>query len=179
MPVTWPVYVANMENGHLRVGTSQRENAVEILRNAAAEDRITFDELDARVEQALGARTRGELAEILSDLVPTTELDRAAVNVRTRPSKGCPRPRAWNLSRAYARGKGPGMNPDPFAETHARPSSLAETMTVRLAVRIRPWPCSAGHTAGCHRSGSSPARPAYRCARPRRIRSWNHRPWSR
>ncbi|MFF1509158.1 DUF1707 domain-containing protein [Streptomyces sp. NPDC058326] len=38
------------------------------LRDAAAEGRIDFDELDTRLEQALTARTHGELAALTADL---------------------------------------------------------------------------------------------------------------
>ena len=46
---------------HLRVGTAQRERALELIRNAAADERITFDELEGRVPRALGAVTRADL----------------------------------------------------------------------------------------------------------------------
>ncbi|WP_432557490.1 DUF1707 SHOCT-like domain-containing protein [Granulicoccus sp. GXG6511] len=70
-----------MTDGHLRVGTVQRENAVEILRNAAADDRITFDELDDRVAAAFQARTQQDLATVLGDLVPAADLERALTAV--------------------------------------------------------------------------------------------------
>ena len=60
---------------HLRVGTAERELALEILRNAAAEDKLTFDELEGRVPRALHAVTRADLASILEDLIPAAELD--------------------------------------------------------------------------------------------------------
>lgn len=62
------------DDRHLRVGTAQREHAIELLRNAAADERITFDELESRVPRALGAVTRGDLADILDDLVPADAL---------------------------------------------------------------------------------------------------------
>ena len=55
---------------HLRVGTSQRERALAEIRNAAADERITFDELEGRVPRALGAVTRADLASVLEDLLP-------------------------------------------------------------------------------------------------------------
>lgn len=58
----------------LRVGTVHREHALETLRNAAADARITFDELEERVPRAVNARTRGDLAAVLDDLLPATEL---------------------------------------------------------------------------------------------------------
>ncbi|MGA4506906.1 DUF1707 SHOCT-like domain-containing protein [Propionibacteriaceae bacterium G1746] len=63
------------DNRHLRIGITEREHALDVLRNAAADDRITFDELEARVPVALNARTRGDLAQVLHDLVPVEDLD--------------------------------------------------------------------------------------------------------
>ncbi len=60
---------------HLRVGDPQRDHAIEILRGAAADGRLDFDELDARVARTLHAITRGDLAGVLEDLVPSSELD--------------------------------------------------------------------------------------------------------
>ena len=60
---------------HLRVGTAQREAALEVLRNAAADERITFEELEARVPRALHAVTRGDLTTVLDDLLPAAEVD--------------------------------------------------------------------------------------------------------
>ena len=60
---------------HLRVGTVQRERALELIRNAAADERITFDELEGRVPRALGAVTRADLVAVLEDLVPAAEVD--------------------------------------------------------------------------------------------------------
>ena len=60
---------------HLRVGTAQRERALELIRNAAADERITFDELEGRVPRALGAVTCAGLVAVLEDLVPAAEVD--------------------------------------------------------------------------------------------------------
>lgn len=64
-----------MSEAHLRVGTAQREAALEVLRNAAADERITFEELEARVPRALHAITRGDLIAVLDDLLPAAEVD--------------------------------------------------------------------------------------------------------
>ena len=53
----------------LRASDRDRERAVEALRDAHGEGRLTVDELDERVALAYGARTRGELLELLDDLV--------------------------------------------------------------------------------------------------------------
>ena len=64
-------------DGHLRVTTGQRDNTVAVLREAAADGRLDFDELDQRVGTALRASTRDDLAAVLLDLVPTTQMEKA------------------------------------------------------------------------------------------------------
>ncbi|MFJ8589283.1 DUF1707 domain-containing protein [Streptomyces sp. NPDC093595] len=54
--------------GELRASHDEREAVVDQLRDAAAEGRIDFDELDTRLEQALTARTHAELAVLTADL---------------------------------------------------------------------------------------------------------------
>lgn len=53
---------------HLRVSDADREQAAEVLRQAAGDGRITFDELDDRLGAAYAARTYGELGEVTADL---------------------------------------------------------------------------------------------------------------
>lgn len=64
-------------DGRLRVTTGQRDNTVAILREAAADGRLEFDELEQRVESALGARIREDLAAVLADLVPSADMKRS------------------------------------------------------------------------------------------------------
>jgi hypothetical protein len=52
----------------LRASHEDRDRAVEILRVAAGDGRLTAAELDERIEAALTARTRGELAALTADL---------------------------------------------------------------------------------------------------------------
>ncbi|HEU5331544.1 MAG TPA: DUF1707 domain-containing protein [Actinocrinis sp.] len=66
-----------MSNGELvaraqqRVGDLEREAAVERLRTAVGEGRLTLDELDGRLESALAARTYGDLDALTADLPDT------------------------------------------------------------------------------------------------------------
>ncbi|MGO9221756.1 MAG: DUF1707 domain-containing protein [Streptosporangiaceae bacterium] len=53
---------------HLRVSDADREQSAELLRQAAGDGRITFDELDQRLESAYAARTYGDLSEVTADL---------------------------------------------------------------------------------------------------------------
>ena len=59
-----------------RASHADRDRTVEILRDAAGDGQLTASELDERVEAALSARTRSELAELTADL--RFEVDRPA-----------------------------------------------------------------------------------------------------
>jgi len=52
----------------MRASDADRERAVDVLRIAAGDGRLTAEELDERLEAALSARTLGELAAVTSDL---------------------------------------------------------------------------------------------------------------
>ena len=54
--------------GHLRASDEDRERITERLRTAAAEGRITTNELEHRLVRALSARTYGELDALVADL---------------------------------------------------------------------------------------------------------------
>lgn len=56
---------------NLRVSDAEREHAAEVLRRAAGDGRITFEELDERLTAAYAARTYGELAAVTEDLPET------------------------------------------------------------------------------------------------------------
>ena len=58
----------------LRVSGAERQKAIAVLREAAADERITFDELEARLPGALQAKDRSALYRILGDLVPAARL---------------------------------------------------------------------------------------------------------
>lgn len=57
----------------MRASDADREAVVEQLREAAAEGRIDLDELDARLNLALTAKTYGDLAPLTDDLVPVVQ----------------------------------------------------------------------------------------------------------
>jgi DUF1707 SHOCT-like domain len=54
----------------LRAGHAEREQAIESLKDAFVDGRLTMDELDARSGRALVARTCAELAALTADLPP-------------------------------------------------------------------------------------------------------------
>ncbi|MEY9931728.1 hypothetical protein ABH926_006377 [Catenulispora sp. GP43] len=58
----------------MKASHADRDQVVDILRDASADGRLTGEELDERVEAALSARTVGELADLTRDLpVPAVE----------------------------------------------------------------------------------------------------------
>jgi hypothetical protein len=82
-----------MANGELvtrsqqRVGDLEREAAVERLRTAAGEGRLTIDELDSRLESALVARTYADLDALTADLPdtrPAPQPERESVRLAVR-----------------------------------------------------------------------------------------------
>jgi hypothetical protein len=52
----------------LRASHAERDQVVELLREAAGDGRLTAEELEQRVEAALGARTGSDLAVLTADL---------------------------------------------------------------------------------------------------------------
>ena len=57
-----------VRDSDLRASQDERDRVVDRLRTHAGEGRLELDELEERVELALRARTRGELAALLRDL---------------------------------------------------------------------------------------------------------------
>ena len=55
-------------DGRLRASRADREHVIELLKTAFVQERLTKDELDARVGQALASRTYAELAAVIGDL---------------------------------------------------------------------------------------------------------------
>jgi Domain of unknown function (DUF1707) len=55
-------------NGRLRVSRGDREQVIELLKAAFVEDRLTKEELDARVGRVLASRTRADLAVVTADI---------------------------------------------------------------------------------------------------------------
>jgi hypothetical protein len=62
----------------LRASHEDRDRVVELLRVAAGDGRLTSDELDQRLEQALTARTYGELTGLVADLPASGQIGTAA-----------------------------------------------------------------------------------------------------
>jgi Domain of unknown function (DUF1707) len=66
--------------GRLRASHADREQAIEVLKSAFVQGRLTKDEFDARVGQGFASRTYAELAAVTADLpvAPTVAQPRTA-----------------------------------------------------------------------------------------------------
>ena len=68
----------------LRAADVDRERTADVLRTATAEGRISAEELEERLEVAFGARTFGELEQVVDDL-PAPQPPPAPRRRRRRP----------------------------------------------------------------------------------------------
>ena len=82
-----------MADPDLRASDDDRERTAEQLRGAAAQGRITVDELEDRLQATYAARTQGELAPIVADLPAAPE--RVAGRLPVRRGEGGTR---WLIS---------------------------------------------------------------------------------
>ena len=60
--------------GRMRASRGDREQVVDVLKTAFVQERLTKDELDARIAQALAARTYADLDDLVADLPVAAEL---------------------------------------------------------------------------------------------------------
>ncbi len=72
-----------MTDPHLRASDAEREHHAELLREHAAQGRLTVDELEERLDRVYAARTVGELTPIVGDL-PAPQRSRPPQQRRTR-----------------------------------------------------------------------------------------------
>jgi hypothetical protein len=70
----------------LRASHGDRDRVADVLRVAAGDGRLSAEELDARLESALSARTLGELAELTADL-PGTPAAKEVLVIKQHGSK--------------------------------------------------------------------------------------------
>ena len=99
--MTGPQDPAAAGGDRMRAGHADREQAIETLKNAFVQGRLTRDELDARTGQALAARTYADLAVLTADIPPAPATPPAAgLAIPTVPA------RPWPLARAAAKSGG-------------------------------------------------------------------------
>ncbi|RKE20696.1 DUF1707 domain-containing protein [Streptomyces sp. TLI_171] len=89
-----------------RIGAAERDATVDRLQQAYTEERITQDELEQRVHQALTATTRADLAPLLDDLpaaAPATTATLTAAAGRIDRRGAWRVPRTLKVSSAFAK----------------------------------------------------------------------------
>jgi len=62
--------MSELEPSQMRISDADRNKVAEVLREAAGDGRIDFDELDERLEATFAAKTYAELVPITHDLAP-------------------------------------------------------------------------------------------------------------
>lgn len=75
------------ERGHMRAADADRERVAEILREAAAEGRLTLDELDERLTAAYAAKTYAELEPVTRDLPTADDVPAVPGPAKPAPSR--------------------------------------------------------------------------------------------
>jgi hypothetical protein len=77
----------------MRVSDTDREQAADVLREAAGQGRISLDELDERLESAYAAKTYADLAAVTYDLPPSARMPAPPVQGPAQVSRigGTPR----------------------------------------------------------------------------------------
>jgi hypothetical protein len=114
------------DGAHLRISDAERHAVAEILRDAAAQGRLTLEELEERLEQSYSARTYGDLVPLTADL-PGARPPRPAGSAVSPRTPGRPVPR-----------------PTPPGPLRTRTSSVAVMSSVE---RRGSWRAEAEHTA--------------------------------
>jgi hypothetical protein len=77
--MTGPQDAAGAGGDRLRAGHADREQAIEALKDAFTQGRLTGEDLDARTGQALVAQTYAELDAVTADLPGAPRLGRPPV----------------------------------------------------------------------------------------------------
>ncbi|MEE1943405.1 DUF1707 domain-containing protein, partial [Streptomyces sp. TRM 70361] len=113
-------------SGEIRASHDDREAVVEQLRDAAADGRIDFDELDSRLEQAFKSRTHAELAALTADLPrPHSSQDQLPLVLKGGVFGASRGPERWEVpGRVIAHGGVGGVNID-FTRAECRLTEVA------------------------------------------------------
>ena len=95
--MTGPQGPAAAGRDQLRAGHADRDEVVEVLKDAFVDGRLTKDEFGARADRALAARTRADLTALLADLPPLPAWPGPDPAGPVRPPAAA---RRWPLARA-------------------------------------------------------------------------------
>jgi len=98
--VTGPQDPAAAGRDQLRAGHADRDEVIEVLKDAFVDGRLSRDEFGARAGRALAARTLADLAVLIADLPPAPVWPAPAPAVPVHPSAAACR---WPLVQAAAK----------------------------------------------------------------------------
>jgi hypothetical protein len=87
------------DDGGIRASDSDRENVVEILRDAYSTGRLTMTEFDERTTAAFAAKTWGDLRELTTDLPQQAKLELSHPEPDRSAATSVPRPLPAGRSR--------------------------------------------------------------------------------
>ena len=125
---------------YLRASDEERDHAVSALRQEFVEGRLSHDTFMFRMQSALGARHRGQLTGLFTDLPPR---------------------RARLLDRIRAAFRRRGQNPDgAAADWYPRPQAPPGTWRPPGVADVDGWPAQPVPRTGVHHGPGDPARPA-------------------
>src|SRR4051794_18380029 len=88
MPRLYAVAVTDDSLPELRASDADRERTADILRTAAADGRLTMEELDERLDLTYESRTHGELEKLTADVVGTRPHSAAQQGLTVRKGEG-------------------------------------------------------------------------------------------
>jgi hypothetical protein len=80
--------VSDVPHPELRASDTDRERTAELLRRAAAEGRLSVEELDERLDAAYAGRTQGELARLVQDVHVERPAAGSGITVRKEGGPG-------------------------------------------------------------------------------------------
>jgi hypothetical protein len=118
------------DDGRFRVSRGDREQVIELLKTAFVDERLTTEELDARVGQALTSRTRADLAAVTADIPAgpyVSQPPREAAQAHGQPSTRYVARHAAKASTAKASTAKPST---------AKPSTARVGVAVVVAVKV-------------------------------------------
>ncbi|WP_146615977.1 DUF1707 SHOCT-like domain-containing protein [Nonomuraea aridisoli] len=131
-----------MDRDDLRVGDAEREQTMAALREHFAQGRLTHEELDERLDQALAAKTGRDLARVTADL----------------PGHGhAPAASPWAPERGPGWGPGHHHGPGPFhdvagwrAAAHAHREQMRAMRHAQREAHRAAWADRRGHLGRGH-----------------------------
>ncbi len=161
---------------HLRASHADREQAIDALKAAFVQGRLTKDEFDARVDQTFAARTHAELATVTADIP-------AGLAPRKPPRRPMKKPVRWGAYGLIT----PAILAAGFAATSLDVGYVAVAFLIAFvyflfwmsigADMLWQWHCESlpstkmcvrcGHTISSHRP------PASCAARPGSVKLWD------